>query len=458
MLSFDFFAYPLRDKCYSGRPMTILDSDPKAVLSWITEVALIETGSRSAREHWQQVQLRNLIKHAVQRSVFWRKRIGDSNSSDLELASLPILTRQDLREQVASEGSLLRPSDGIATKPHATSGSSGIPISFYISEFNGRYNTIRAYVPYFLEERDLSLNRTRITYSQTPVKNGLTVERSESWIGPLASLIKSGANKQIEHFTLSRDDLRKLINELKKDSVGYLVCAPRLLDTILSSFDLDFLKDAKTAMWISFAEAIDPHLVSVFVDLGIPIRASYSSEEVGLIGSECSKCSGCYHVATSNVIVEVVDQLHDIDGVRRGKVLVTHLHSYATPFIRYDLGDLGCLSNTCPCGHHGPTILNLQGRVSSVIKHRDGRLSPFHIHGKRLAEVAAFTEYRMRQTAFDKIVVELGGRSELSASETAAVVAFLKERTGPDFDIDVKARQTIDWGPSRKRPAFLCEI
>ena len=180
-MNFDFSAYPLRDKGYSGRSMTILDREPQAMLAAIMEVALIETGDRSAREHWQKVQLGNLIKHAVQRSAFWRKRIADNVSSNIELAFLPILTRQDLRKQVASEGPLLGPSDGIATGLHATSGSSGIPVSFYVSEFNGRYNQIRSLAQYLMEGRDLSLNRTRIRNSATPLKN--SVERSESGSG-----------------------------------------------------------------------------------------------------------------------------------------------------------------------------------------------------------------------------------------------------------------------------------
>ena len=177
-----------------------------------------------------------------------------------------------------------------------------------------------------------------------------------------------------------------------------------------------------------------------------------------MIGAECSKISDHYHVATSNVIVEVMDRRLEIDGLNVGKVLVTHLHSYATPFIRYDLGDLSCLRAKCPCGHNGPTIYNLRGRASNVIKHRNGRLSGFYIRGQALAALADFTEYRMRQTAFDKIVIELGGRSELKADEVAAMTIFLQERAGPEFDIEVKACEQIDWGQSRKRPGFRCEI
>jgi phenylacetate-coenzyme A ligase PaaK-like adenylate-forming protein len=148
----------------------------------------------------------------------------------------------------------------------------------------------------------------------------------------------------------------------------------------------------------------------------------------------------------------------ELDGMSVGKVLVTHLHSYATPFIRYDLGDLACLSTKCPCGHDGPTVYNLEGRESSVIKRRDGRLYSFFIRGKDLQALADFTEYRMRQTALDRIVIEFGGRSALEAGEVAAVKDFLKRRAGPEFDIEVKASEQIDWGQSRKRPGFRREV
>ena len=203
--------------------MSILDPKPKAMLSALTEIALIETGNRSACEHWQQIQLRNLLDHATQRSAFWRARIGGRRLSDINLASLPILTRQDVRSQVASEGSLLRATDGLSIEAHATSGSSGVPVQFFVSEFNRNYNLMRGLAQYFLEGRDLSLNRTQIKTVAASVKDGIAVGKTESWIGSLASLFKSGKNKNIEYFTLGSEDCHKLVQELKKDDIG---CKP----------------------------------------------------------------------------------------------------------------------------------------------------------------------------------------------------------------------------------------
>jgi phenylacetate-CoA ligase len=457
-MTFDLTGHRLRHGAYSKAPMTLLDAAPKEMLSAVMEITLIEMGSRSAREHWQRTQLRNLLNHATQRSAFWRSRISRRGVSDADLGSLPILTRQDLRIQVASEGSLMRSGLGVSISSHATSGSSGIPVEFYVSSVNSSYNLRRGIAQYFMEQRDLSLNRTRIRSTDALIKDSISVKKEKGWIGALSSLIKSGENKHIEHCTLGREDCHKLVEELKKDDVGYLIASPRQIETLSCFFDLRFLKTARTAMWIPTGEKPDSKLIEAFTQLAIPVRANYSSEEVGCIGAACVKCSGYYHVATSNVMVELVDRRFEVDGMSVGKVLVTHLHSYATPFIRYDLGDLACLCAKCPCGHDGPTIYNLEGRQSSVIKRRDGRLSAFHIRGKELRARADFIEYRMRQTALDKIVIEFGGRSELNASELAAVETFLKEHAGPEFEIEVKACEQIDWGQSRKRPGFRCEV
>jgi phenylacetate-CoA ligase len=452
-MSLDFFEHRLHRNGYSEKPMTFLDPDPNAMLSAITGIALIETGSRSARERWQEIQLRNLVNHACQRSAFWRAQIGSKKAS--ELAKLPILTRQDLRAQVASEGSLLRAGDRFSTKPHSTSGSSGVPVNFFVSDFNGNYNFVRNLAQYFMEGRDLSRNRTRLV--DAAATDSAAVGKEQSWIGALGSFFKSGISKEIKCFNLRGEECVRVVEELKNDNIGYLIAAPWHMNAISRSFDLDFLKQAKTEMWVPFGAEVEPELAQTFADLGIPVRANYSSSEVGLIGAACSELHGHYHVATSNVIVEVVDRRFEINRVCLGKVLVTHLHSYATPLIRYDLDDLACLRAKCPCGHDGPTIYNLQGRARSVVKHRDGRLTLF-FPGQALAALTDFSEYRMRQTAFDKIVVELGGRSELSTDEIAAITACLQGFTGPNFSFEVKASQQIDWGQSRKRPGFRCEI
>ncbi len=459
-MKFDFSKYPISSQGYSKRPMAFLDIVPGKILGGIAELALIETGDRAAREQWQQVQLRNLLAHAAQRSAFWRNRLG-SKLSDAKLGALPILTRTDLKRQVEEEGSLLRPTDGLETSTHGTSGSSGTPVEFYVTLMNVRYNSVRYLAQEFMDGRDLSVNRTRFTTARAAdveklakIPAGFIVNKEPSWLGDLASVFASGNFKRI---VTIHPNPRDLVRELRKDAVGQLVAAPGILGAIVDHSGARLLRELRVSEFVPFGEAMDPALHKAIVDEGIPIRGTYTCEEVGPIGFECEAAPGHFHVATTNVIVEV-EGWHEVDEKKLGRVLVTHLHSYATPFIRYDLGDLGLLGESCPCGHRGPTIHNLYGRVTNALKHRDGRFSRFYIRGDELMKLVRLAEFRIRQIGFESITIEIGGRESLTPKEIADVTSHIKDRAGNEFSIDVIPRPTIDWGHSFKRQSFRCEV
>jgi phenylacetate-coenzyme A ligase PaaK-like adenylate-forming protein len=452
----DFSDIPIRERAFSQKPMTFCDPEPKNFLSAIFDIAAIETGYPLAREHWQTAQLCNLIKHAAERSAFWRQRIGARKPSGVTLSSLPILERGAVMSQIRDEGPLLRPNDQIALNSSSTSGSSGVPVKFFASGMNARYNHVRSVAQYFLEGRDLTLNRVQIDYTPHLAKKGLKVTRAEAWLGALSCFFDCGANKVIEYF---RPDMNAFREELERDPIGYLVTAQWTVATLLQSIDLLALKRAGLHTWISVADAVDPGLREALMSQGVLVRSTYSAQEVGPIGFECERIAGNYHVATSNVIVEVdSSQSHRLGSHELGRVLVTHLHSYATPFIRYDIGDLASLASQCACGHLGPTLSNVYGRGKNLLKHRDGTLSPFYLGASLLAKLPELSEYRIRQTALGMLVVEVGGRTELNLPEQNTIVGLVKKQAGNEFQVQVRAVPEIDWRGSVKRLGFYNEV
>ena len=150
-----------------------------------------------------------------------------------------------------------------------------------------------------------------------------------------------------------------MLNELSKAPIGYLVTRPRFIEMLFSDGDVEFLAKNGIELFIPQAEELGPELRNSFRVQNIPVRGNYSCEEVGLIGCECEQCPGHYHVATSNVVIEVDRSLDVVGDETLGRIIITHLHSYATPFIRYDIGDLGKLSDVCSCGHDGPVLSNV---------------------------------------------------------------------------------------------------
>lgn len=225
----DFSELPLTNRAFSEQPMTFIDQAPKNFLAEVIELVAVETGNRTAREFWQQKQLQNLLQHAAQRSAFWRKRIGTRKINVISLSHLPILTRGEVMKQMADEGALISPGERIRTKKHSTSGSTGTPVQFFVSEMNAHYNAVRAVAQYFMEGRDLTLNRTRFRSEPMSNKNGFTVEKTDDWLGSLGSQVRCGINKHIEYF---RPNIDALCEELERDSIGYLVSPPIVLDAV----------------------------------------------------------------------------------------------------------------------------------------------------------------------------------------------------------------------------------
>jgi len=453
-MRFDFSSFPFKERAFSDKPMTFGQPEVGRFFSAIFDLAAVETGPRATRQVWQEAQLRNLLRHAANRSPFWRGRIGAGSGASLD--RLPILRRADVRAQVEGEGALLGAADRIAVKRHATSGSSGAPVRFFVSEMNGNYNVIRSIAQYLIEGRDLTLNRAMVDYARRPIEGGLSVEREASWLGALGPFVDGGRGRRLQFF---RPNMAQVWAELCKEPIGYLSISPSALEAVLQHAGPDDFKRAGAAMLILVAEPLDLEIRRRFAELGVPARETYSCEEVGPIGFECERCIGHFHVATSNVIVETVDEENlAIDGAPVGAVLLTHLHSYATPFIRYDVGDLATLAERCPCGHDGPTLSNIRGRTKGLLKHPDGRLLRFHLWAGDLAAIVALDEFRIRQTGPATLVVEIGGRASLTSDETAAIVAMIRSHAGDGFAVDVRTVDKIDWGPSRKRLGFHNEI
>jgi phenylacetate-coenzyme A ligase PaaK-like adenylate-forming protein len=419
-------------------------------------VVAIETGNRAAREYWQNKQLQNLLQFASQKSAFWRERIGARKIKDIGPSDLPVLTRSDVAKQVEIEGSLL-PADGtIPTKKFATSGSSGTPVQFFVSDMNAHYNTVRSLAQYFMEGRDLTLNRTRFSRAPRRIQDGFSVKKKDGSLGPLSGLFKCGTSKEFLHINPNRDLLFK---ELAKDPIGYLVVQPGLVESLFYDIDISFLSEHGTRLAILIDEEADEDLRNRFSAAGIPVRAIYSSQEVGYIGAECKDCPGAFHVAQSNVVIEVDNRDGvTVGGNRLGRVLVTHLHSYGTPFVRYDIGDYAALSKVCACGHDGPALTNIYGRKKRLLKRADGSVVPFSVTARSLLEIVKCEEYRIRQTALDTLDVEIGGVGQLSADQVASLKSLIKERAGDEFQVRIETVQKVDWGSDVKRLGFRSEM
>ncbi len=416
MLS-DFTNRPLNLNGYADQPFSFLDPEAHKCVGHIASIDMIENGDRLTRENWQKKQLGNLINHAYVRSNYWRQRIPSGSSRQDILRHLPILTRKDITAQVQKEGSLFIDKQQGALSSYETTGSTGSPLKVFVCPQNGYYNVLRSLAQHFFDDLTLDANRVQISpfiRLEDLRKNTTVAKSSPHWAGPLSGLYRNGSNKAVRF----NRDIDGLVKELSKDEVGYLVCHSRVLEQLLDHGGAELIAKLGIKMWVHVSDYRSQELVEQLKRVGIPTLSNYSSGELGPIAYECTRHEGHYHVAHTNVIVECDDKLTTtFEGVTVGRLLITHLHSYATPLIRYDIGDFGKLHDRCPCGHDGPAISHIYGRGKHFLRHPDGRYLPFYVSTRVLREAADFRECRFLQETIDTITVQIGGRETLSQEE-----------------------------------------
>ena len=229
--------------------------------------------------------------------------------TDVKLSTLPILTRAELREQVGREGSLLPPGGSEPIQKHATSGSSGVPVEFFVSRTNGQYSSTRGLAQHFIDGNDLSLNMTR---SKPDHRRSAWIYRIQGRHDTWSARFRlRGSYKEIK---FTQPNFKALWKELRRDPIGHLIAQPHIIDTLLQFSDAMTFKDAGVATWTSLGDRPSPSARKALSDVGIPTSARYSAEEVGLIAQECRTTPDVYHVCGSNVLVEI-----DESGADRGQ-------------------------------------------------------------------------------------------------------------------------------------------
>jgi phenylacetate-coenzyme A ligase PaaK-like adenylate-forming protein len=442
---------------FSNRPFAFISAEQQADISNIFAVELLEESPRAQRARWTSGQLTNLANHARQNSQFWQRRLGSRPVTPELLPLIPPLSRRELMQQVKEEGAIVKAQDGRALLTYTSTGSTGVPVRIYALPQNAYYNKMRGLAQFFIDGLPLHFNRVKINPSVKSQKSAQSATVEKSWTGPLGQIFETGSYKKITF----GNSVEALIAELRRDQVGYLNCPSRYIEMILAHGGASLFAELGVRAWLHLSDLRNAAAVESLEIAGVQCLSNYSAAEVGPIAFECRSMRNHFHVATSNVIVEADRSVTaEIDGAKICRLLVSHLHSFATPLIRYDIGDMGEVLEGCPCGHDGPTLRNIAGRRKHFLRHPSGKLIPFYISARTIKSIVPFRDCRIRQTSTSMIEVEIERDPMREPAENwrMRLTESIKAVSDPEFEVTVRIVPAIEWGTGSKRLFFTSYV
>jgi phenylacetate-CoA ligase len=333
-------------------------------------------------EAYQLNALRALLARAGERIPYWRELFARLRFDPRDvrrredLAALPILTREIVRERYAD---LVDPALAPANLRKSTSGSTGVPLSFEYSP-----------------ESDSWRSAIRIRgYSWSGYRPGLPVFYYWAVVGerlPFARRMKTRLDRALRRETFF--DSMKQVESAREDALALLrrrrpsviVCYTQSCAQFARWIVERGLRDWEDIPVLCGAEAVLAGDRAVIAQaFGPQIFETYGSRETMLLAAECEVHEGM-HLQEENVLVEI--------GAPRGQalarpgeagdVLVTDLHNYGMPLIRYQNGDIARMAAApqCGCGRGLRKLECVEGRRADTLRDRQGNPVPgivFHV-------------------------------------------------------------------------------
>ena len=409
------------------------------------------------RNH-QFVQINALLRHCREQVPYYQEVLGSITAEPFDEESwhkIPILTR-DALQQVGEKlhAKKLPPAHGKITQ-QSTSGSTGKPIKSLGTGISGFFWNVFTLRNHLWHHNDLTSKVAVIRFSRDEKAKPPYGMRSSNWGRATAGLIETGASVTLSIFT----PIAEQVAWLQREEPAYLLTHPSVLQELAlhcqrESIQLPFLREVHT-----ISESLPDGLRELCHEVwGVKLIDMYSTIELGYLALQCPKHEH-YHVQSEGVLLEVLDDNGKPCAPGEvGRVIVTNLHNFASPLIRYEVGDYAEVGEPCDCGRGLPVLKRIIGRYRNLLTMPSGERHWPQLGIQGLHKIAPVQQFQAVQHSLNDIEIRLILPRPLQAEEREKLTVLFQEIMGDCFSFDIQQVKTIARSASGKYEEFISEL
>lgn len=414
----------------------------------------------------QFVQLRTLLSHCLNSVPYYRERLTmDMSQPNKELsaeewASIPILNREDILSHTELLEASTIPNSHGDTQSVQSAGGTGEPVTIKVSSIPNLHfqaNIIRNGI---WHEYDPAMRVGSIVKMNDEQLRHADEGKYSSWMAGFVS----GPS----YFYDVAVPPEAQIAWLRENQIQLLVTTPSNLRNLARTCLRDDLALPDLRSITTMGEPITDHTrMTVDKAFELSIQDAYVAQEVGVIALQCPHQDGgtiSYHIMAEGVYVEILNGDDEPCAPGEiGKVVVTPLHNFAMPLLRYDLGDYAEVGEPCACGRGLPTLKRILGRTRNKMVMSNGQSVWMPVEDRGLQDIAPVIQQQVVQKTLATFDAHLVTERPLTEVEKGHVHTYLLNRlnlpgnTG-NIHLDVLYGDVVRFNPGGKFEGFICAI
>lgn len=403
----------------------------------------------------QWEKLKRLLSYCEQNVPYYRRRWRELGIAVADVRSMadferfPAVSKDDIREHY--DEFVAEPLRGTNLRK-TTGGSTGRPFAF-------------EYTRESYERRTAVMLRGYGWAGMHLGAKTLYIWGTDLGVPSLAKRVKSDLyNGMLSRKFLNCFDMRE--GNLEQYALGVESYRPEVVVGYTSALEIlaRYLVSRRPLGWkpkavITAAEMLDASQRALIEKaFGAPVFHTYGCREFMLIGAEC-ECHGGYHLSADHLLAEVVDESKRPIASGAGDLLVTDLHNYGMPFVRYANGDVAnALMGECRCGRGLPLLGSVEGRRLDILRTVDGRMIPGEFFPHLMKEVSAIEEFQVRQTMLDRFQVSIVRRPGFVDGDVDFLRREIARVAGDAMIVEFQFVDAVPLTPTGKRRVTIYDV
>ncbi|MES1166646.1 MAG: hypothetical protein ABUL68_01455, partial [Pseudomonadota bacterium] len=359
---------------------------------------------------------------------------------------LPVLTRAEAVQLGTRLHGLSLPSvHGPTLRGTAPGPEGGRPLTIVASRLHAFFNDAYLLRDLLWRETDFRGKWARLSHDPATVTAGPRGTRERDWGPAISAIYATGP-------AAGFDSERPVADQaawLARERPDYLSAPPKALHAL--AMHLRERKQKPPRLRALRCDGIAPPDLTPLCQevFGVSPIVSVVLPETGCLALQCPE-HGKLHVMAEGILAEIMD----FSGApcppgQPGRLVVTPLHNFAMPLLRYDVGDyaeVGPLQ--APCGRPFPSLVRVMGRASETFIRRDGTRFFPTLMARKLEEVMPLKQVQFAQTDYEMVEIRYVPGLGSAPIDHDAVQRYIKSRIGEEFSARLVPMSDIPRAPS----------